>query len=146
MAKAQAKSKTKAKSKTRPRIQIDLKKVEEFAARGLTQEQIANALGISERTLYERKKDSADFADAIKRGQSKGIAEVANVLFQKAITGETAAAIFFLKARAGWSEKQELQIEGGEKPVKHEVTLDDMRELSFEELTKIALMDDGEAE
>lgn len=146
MAKTPAKTKTKSKTKTRPRIQIDLKKVERLASRGLTQEQIASSLGISERTLYERKKESADFAEAIKRGQSNGIAEIANVIFEKAMTGETAAAIFFLKTRAGWSEKQEFQIEGGAKPVKHEVTLDDMRELPFEELTKIALMNDGEVE
>jgi DNA-binding CsgD family transcriptional regulator len=35
---------------TKPKIHIDLKQVESLAANGLTQEQIAAALGISETT------------------------------------------------------------------------------------------------
>ncbi len=42
---------------TKPKIQIDLKQVESLAANGLTQEQIACALGISESTLTKRKKE-----------------------------------------------------------------------------------------
>ncbi len=41
---------------TKPKIHIDLKQVESLAANGLTQEQIAAALGISETTLTPKKK------------------------------------------------------------------------------------------
>lgn len=90
--------------KTKPKIEIDLGEVERLASLGLTQEQIAAGLGISETTLRSRKKENADFADAIKRGQAKGIGSVANVLYEKAMSGDVASLIFYLKARGGWKE------------------------------------------
>lgn len=105
------------------KIEIDLDKVEELASKGLTIEQIAASLGISDRTLYSKKKRYAEIADAIKKGQAAGIATIANKLFQKAMGGNVAAMIFFLKARADWSDK--LQIEGpGSGPLKVEVKHD----------------------
>lgn len=89
---------------TKPKIQIDLKQVESLAANGLTQEQIASALGISERTLRSRKGEIADFADAIKRGKAKGIALVTNKLMESIKGGNMTGMIFFLKTQAGWKE------------------------------------------
>ena len=89
---------------TKPKIHIDLKKVESLAANGLTQEQIASALGISERTLRSRKGEIADFADAIKRGKAKGIALVTNKLMESIKGGNMTGMIFFLKTQAGWKE------------------------------------------
>ena len=89
---------------TKPKIQIDLKQVESLAANGLTQEQIACALGISERTLRSRKGEIADFADAIKRGKAKGIALVTNKLMESIKAGNMTGMIFFLKTQAGWKE------------------------------------------
>ncbi|MDV3239075.1 MAG: LuxR family transcriptional regulator [Gammaproteobacteria bacterium] len=94
-------------TKKRPRIEIDLAEVERLASLGLTQEQIAASLGISERTLRNRKESSAEFADAIKAGQAKGISEVANALWTNAMGGNVTAQIFFLKARAKWKDKHE---------------------------------------
>ena len=87
---------------TKPKIQIDLAKVESLAANGLTHEQIAAALGISERTLRSRKGEIADFADAIKRGKAKGIALVTNKLMESIKGGNMTGMIFFLKTQAGW--------------------------------------------
>ena len=89
---------------TKPKIHIDLKQVESLAANGLTQEQIAAALGISERTLRSRKGEIADFADAIKRGKAKGIALVTNKLMESIKGGNMTGMIFFLKTQAGWKE------------------------------------------
>lgn len=89
---------------TKPKIQIDLKQVESLAANGLTQEQIAAALGISESTLTKRKKENTDFTDAIKRGKAKGIALVTNKLMESIKGGNMTAMIFFLKTQAGWKE------------------------------------------
>jgi len=89
---------------TKPKIHIDLKQVESLAANGLTQEQIAAALGISETTLHQRKRDSADFAAAIKRGKAKGIALVTNKLMESIKGGNMTGMIFFLKTQAGWKE------------------------------------------
>ena len=89
---------------TKPKIQIDLKQVESLAANGLTQEQIAAALGISESTLHKRKKENTEFTAAIKRGKAKGIALVTNKLMESIKGGNMTAMIFFLKTQAGWKE------------------------------------------
>jgi len=89
---------------TKPKIQIDLAKVESLAANGLTHEQIAAALGISESTLTKRKKENTDFTDAIKRGKAKGIALVTNKLMESIKGGNMTGMIFFLKTQAGWKE------------------------------------------
>ena len=57
--------------RTKPKIIPDLGQVEALAANGLTQEQIALALGISEKTLYNRKREFTEFADAIKEVKPK---------------------------------------------------------------------------
>lgn len=99
--------------KGRPRWQLpDFEKVEELASHGLTQAQIALALGISESTLYEKKKTFSEFSEAIKRGQAKGIEAVANALWDSAVgSGNVTAMIFYLKNRSpeAWSDKKELQ-------------------------------------
>lgn len=117
-----SKGRKAAKKPGKPRIEIDIARVTELASRGLSQGQIAAALGISERTLRNRKTESAEFAEAIEKGQALGIEAVANALFDNAEGGNVTAQIFFLKARAGWREKQEVELTGpGGGPV---VTLD----------------------
>ena len=82
-----------------------LEAAEESAARGLSESQVADALGVSRATLLRRKKDDEAFDAAIKRGQARGIQEVSNALFEAALQGCVPAMIFYLKARAGWSDK-----------------------------------------
>lgn len=89
----------------RPRVEIDISRVEELAARGLTQEEIALCLGISETTLYERKRESAVFVEAIKRGKAKAASEIANRLYQMAKGGDLGAIIWYEKTRRGLSDK-----------------------------------------
>ncbi|SMB88495.1 hypothetical protein SAMN05660772_02818 [Pasteurella testudinis DSM 23072] len=97
---------------TKPKIEINLKQVEALAARGLTQQQIADSLGISETTLYTNKRENVDFAEAIKRGKAKGIATVTNKLFAKIEEGNLTATIFYLKTQAGWRETEVTEIRG----------------------------------
>ena len=78
----------------------------------MTQEQIASALGISERTLRSRKVEIADFADAIKRGKAKGIALVTNKLMESIKGGNMTGMIFFLKTQAGWKRQMCRSIQG----------------------------------
>ncbi|MDY0626624.1 DNA-packaging protein [Pasteurella multocida] len=106
------------KRKTKPKIEIDLARVEALASNGLTQQQIADALGISERTLRDRKSNSAEFAEAIKRGKAKGIAIVTNKLMEKVKAGNVTAMIFFLKSQAGWKEKQEIDLTNSDNSLK----------------------------
>lgn len=88
-------------------IPPDKEKVEALAARGLTKEQIAHSLGISYNCLNETTKRDKEFNEAIKRGQAKGISIISNALFENAKNGNTTSQIFYLKTRAGWTEKVE---------------------------------------
>lgn len=97
-----------------------IEQVEALAAQGLTLEQIAAALGIHYDTLNERKKELSDFSEALKRGRAKGTAKIANALFQSAVSGNTTAQIFWLKAMAGWKERfinEHTGLDG--KPIEH---------------------------
>src|SRR5580704_10058092 len=84
---------------------LDLEKIEDLAAKGLTLEQIAAALGIDVRTLYNHRKKFRGVGEAISRGAANGIATIANKLFEAANNGNVTAQIFFLKARAGWRDQ-----------------------------------------
>ena len=83
---------------------FDLTVVEQLASKGLTQSQIAEYFGVTPALITKHKK-FPEFAEALSKGKSKGIAEVAQSLFEKATSGDTAAAIFFLRSRAGWVDQ-----------------------------------------
>lgn len=91
------------------KLKIDLEKAEQLAAQGLTNEQIAAAMGIGQTTFYKRKKNIEAFDEAIENGKAKGIAYVTNKLREQIDNNNTAATIFFLKARAGWKEVQHIE-------------------------------------
>lgn len=100
----------------RKRIEIDIDEVERLASRGLTQQQIADCLGISQKTIERRAKESVEFVEAIKRGQARGIATITNALFEQSLAGNVAAGIFYLKNRAFWTDRQQL-LGDDEKPL-----------------------------
>jgi hypothetical protein len=97
----------------RPRFEVTpevCEQVENLAAQGLTVDQIALVLGIHKATLFDKQNEYPDFSDAIKRGRGKGIANVTNALYEKAtVDKDNTAMIFYLKNRAGWVDKQEVQ-------------------------------------
>ena len=94
-------------------IDIDLEKVEQLSATGLSQRQIAAALNISQSTITERMKNNPDFRDAMTRGHAKGCQAVVNRLYRAATDEDkpsVPAQIFFLKNRdrENWSDKHEV--------------------------------------
>lgn len=93
----------------KPRIEIDLAKAEQYAQVCDNDEQIARALGISPTTLYARKRESEEFAEALKRGRAKANVFVGGKLMEKIKAGDTACTIFYLKARCGWRETQKIE-------------------------------------
>lgn len=113
----------------KPKIEIDIKTVEQLASRGLTLEQIASSMGFSVRTLSDRKAQSAELAEAIKRGRDKGVTIIANKLFEAASGGNTAAMIFFLKTQGGWKEAQKIEVEA---------KVETVEQLTNEQLMEIA--------
>jgi Helix-turn-helix of insertion element transposase len=91
-------------------IPPDLKQVESLASKGLTFEQIADALGIHVATLFRKKREFSEFSEALKKARATGIALVANKLFEAAMGGDVTAMIFFLKAQAGWRDRHEVEV------------------------------------
>jgi hypothetical protein len=73
---------------------------------GLTHEQIALIMGISADTLTRHYKESLD------RGLARATMQVTSTLFTKARAGEPWAVIFWLKARAKWSERSVVEHQG----------------------------------
>ena len=91
-----------------------INKAERVAAQGLTNEQIAITLGIHRCTLNEKKKLYPELKEAIERGRTKGIEEVTNALFEKAVEGDGPAMKFYLTNRdpANWKDVQERKLSG----------------------------------
>lgn len=69
---------------------------------GTPQEVIADILNIDAKTLRKWYRKELDVSVA------QANAQVGGALYNKAIKGDTAAAIFWLKTRAGFREKQEV--------------------------------------
>lgn len=101
----------------------DLKKVRQFAAEGLTEEQIYHCLGISHETFYKYKRIEPEYADAIKQGQSEGIQLVSNALFKSAMKGNTVAQIFYLKNRSKkqWKDNPDIADEQNAKEIAEQI-------------------------
>jgi hypothetical protein len=71
---------------------------------GTPQNVIADILGIDDKTLRLYYREELDQALA------RANASVGGALFNKATKGDTAAMIFWMKTRAGWREKQEIDM------------------------------------
>ena len=82
--------------------------VKAMAGLGVPHEGIAVLIEIDPKTLRKY------FHAELERGSVEATAKVAQSLFQMATTGKNvAAAIFWMKARAGWREKHEVQVTTG---------------------------------
>jgi len=79
-------------------------RVEQFAAAGIRNEDIALYLGITRPTLDKYYKEE------LRIGTIKANTVIAQTLYQQAKDGNTTAAIFWLKTRAGWRETQKLEM------------------------------------
>lgn len=116
--------------------------LEGWARDGLTEEQIANNIGISRQSLWEWKKKEVDILNALKKGKEVVDIEVENALLKKAlgytitlhkqkvtkdgdvvdieeevhIAPDTTAQIFWLKNRRKqqWRDKVEVETNGEE--------------------------------
>lgn len=66
-----------------------LEVIQGWARDGLTNEQIAENMGISHDTLYKYKKRYSEFAESLKKGKEVVDRQVENALFKRAIGYET---------------------------------------------------------
>ena len=80
------------------------KLVQLHATIGTPQETIAKVIGIDSKTLRKYYREELDTALA------KANATIGGALFNKARGGDTTAQIFWMKTRARWSEKNEIDL------------------------------------
>lgn len=147
-----------AKSKYETHVKPKLQLVEGWARDGLTDEQIAQNLGISKQTFYNYKSKYVDFFDSLKKGKEIVDYEVENALLKRAlgykydevtieefddgsvktktvtkeVIPDTTAQIFWLKNRRPdkWRDKQMIEAD-----VKTEAN--PFKDLTTEELRKL---------
>jgi hypothetical protein len=120
--------------------------VRAFSGFGIPQEDIARQVGVDAKTLRKH------FRDELDRGSVEATAKVAQSLFQMATTGKNvAAAIFWMKARAGWTERHRVKHDalGGRVALAVITGVPRAEDLSDDDLARIAaqgLNDDDDDE
>ena len=97
-----------------PRNKIELtpaqaKEVETLAA-VLNHTQIADYFGIDPDTFAAIRKRQPDVFRSYKKGKAKAIINIGGNLIKQAKSGNTAAAIFYLKTQAGWRETTDVNV------------------------------------
>ena len=92
-----------AKHEPTPETRLQVKTL---ASVGTPQDQIAIVIGITKNTLLKYYRKELDTA------MTMANATIAQTLFKQAKNGNTAAAIFWLKCRAGWVDKQTVEMTG----------------------------------
>lgn len=83
--------------------------LEGWARDGLTNEQIANNIGINVKTLYDWKNKNSNIRNILKKSREVVDFEVENALLKSALEGNVTAQIFWLKNRKKlqWRDKVE---------------------------------------
>src|SRR5210317_121469 len=87
----------------------DYENITSWAGLGLSEQQIADNLGVSLSSIERNKRNNDKFDTALKKGKSVAIKEVSSALFNHAVhENNTTAQIFFLKNRGEsgqWTDK-----------------------------------------
>jgi hypothetical protein len=100
-----------ARPKTDKTIRLteeQIKMCAKYAAVGLTYDQMSALCDVSPATFDEILNRQPEARQAIEKGRSSGIGGIANTLYQQAMKGNTAAAIFYLKVKGRWAEPKEV--------------------------------------
>ena len=142
-----------AKSKYFTHVEPKLKLVECWARDGLTDEQIANNLGIAYSTLREYRDKYSALSAALKKGKEIVDYEVENALLKRAlgyeyeevtyehgqetkrvlkhVVGDTTAQIFWLKNRKPqqWRDKKDIEHSGEVNNPYSELTTEELKKL-----------------
>lgn len=97
-----------------PRKKVELteeQKVQvEALAAYLTQDQIADFLGVTRKTFSEIIKRDDDVSTRYKKGKSKAVASAAKTVMDAIRAGNLTAAFFYLKTQAGWRETNGVEV------------------------------------
>ncbi len=123
-----------AKSKWE-QVKDKLTLVEGWARDGLTNEQIAENLGVSKTTFYKMLKEHSELFELLKKSKEVVDYEVENALLQSALKGNVTAQIYWLNNRKPkqWKNKRiDVDIE------QIDESKNNMEQLTVEELKAIA--------
>lgn len=95
--------------------EIDLNKVEAWASRHLSIENMAALIGISRTALYEFIEESEqfgqDFYSAIESGKAQGVEMVTNKLLELCEEGHPQSIYFFLERKGGFTKTETVKNE-----------------------------------
>lgn len=115
----------------------DRKQVLVLVGMGLTHDQIAKVMGISDESLRKH------FREELDTGEAKLNAKVAQNLFNIATSKQSGcvpAAIFWMKTRAGWREKDRVELTGADGgPIQFEAKTVDVDDLDEEQLDALEM-------
>lgn len=97
----------------RPLVELTEEQIEqvEKLSSVLNTAQLSDYLGISHVTFKAIRDRDERVSFAYKNGKAKAIAKVAGNLVSKAMEGDTASMLFYLKTQAGWKETTHVQQE-----------------------------------
>lgn len=96
--------------------EADLIEIETLSSRGLLDKEIISAMGWSHDFFYKKKRLMAELSEAIKRGRANGHAEVANKLFESALSGNVSAMKYYLERRASWIVQKQVEANNDNPP------------------------------
>ncbi len=104
--------------------------VEGWARDGLTNEQIADNLGISKTTFYKFKDEHSELSELLKKGKEVIDYQVENALLKNALDGNVTAQIYWLNNRKPkqWRNKRESIENNNEEITKVELLLNKIKE------------------
>jgi transcriptional regulator with XRE-family HTH domain len=117
---------TKAKKTTQPKkhgrpkkeISADQENVLFELAGGLSQEQIADYLGMSRSVFIDRLRENEELSKQYKRGIATKYNTAVNKLWEHIDNGNVACLLFFMKTQMGWRELQDVTPENTSQPIK----------------------------
>lgn len=126
-----AKPKEFGKVTSKPK-DIDLEIVMKCAALGMTQAETASYVGLCRASFYSRMAKDPALQEAWEMGKSQGVFKAASALSEMVEEKVPQAVFFFLKCKGGWSEKNEVNVNGS---IEHQINL---KEMTDDQLLKIA--------
>lgn len=117
---------------------IDLKLVMKCAALGMTQAETASYVGLCPASFYSRMTKDPALKEAWEMGKSQGIFKAASMLSEMVQEKVPQAVFFFLKCKGGWSEKNEVNVNGS---IEHQINI---KEMTDDQLLKLVGDEAGE--
>ena len=112
--------------------------VEALSGYGVRHDEIAIYLDIAPKTLRKHYREQLD------KGHIKANVGVARSLHKQATEGNVAAAIFWLKSRAGWREKVDVELTGPGGGPLQSIDVSGMSTAALKELTNACRQSAGE--